>query len=273
MANQIWEFREFPGPKPNGEDNAVIYLNEPARQGRGEATATLRNDGSVGLFYLVPGDLGTSTAPTWESREFPSPDGEKSAVIFLNEPARQGPGEATATLRNDGSAGLIYFEPGSLGTATSPSWLIAEFASAQEAANFLNADPKQGAGEASATLRDNGTAGLLYLEPGSLGTETSPTWLTAEFPSIQAAVDFLNADPRQGPGEASATPRSNGTVGLIFLEPGSLGAATSPTWLSAEFPNVQDAVNFLNEPPQQTAGEVSAFIRNDGTTVLVFLEP
>src|ERR1700732_3616622 len=82
MANQTWEFREFPGPKPNGEDNAVVFLNEAARQGRGEATATLRNDGSVGLFYLVPGSLGTDTAPTWEPREFSGPNGEKNAVIF-----------------------------------------------------------------------------------------------------------------------------------------------------------------------------------------------
>jgi hypothetical protein len=42
----------------------------------------------------------------------------------------QGRGEASVTLRNDGSAGLIYFEPGSLGEETSPSWLIAEFPSA-----------------------------------------------------------------------------------------------------------------------------------------------
>ena len=89
-----------------------------ARQGRGEATATLRNDGSVGLFYLVPGSLGTDTAPTWEPREFPGPNGEKNTVIFLNEPARQGLGEATATLRNDGSAGLLYLAPGSLGSGT-----------------------------------------------------------------------------------------------------------------------------------------------------------
>ncbi len=60
-------------PRPNGEDNAVIFLNEADRQGRGEATATLRNDGSVGLFYLVPGDLGTSTTPTWESENYPAP--------------------------------------------------------------------------------------------------------------------------------------------------------------------------------------------------------
>ena len=47
MANQTWQFREFPAP--NGEQAAVTFLNEPARQGRGEATATLRNNGTAGL--------------------------------------------------------------------------------------------------------------------------------------------------------------------------------------------------------------------------------
>ena len=87
MANQTWEFREFPGPRPDGENNAVTFLNEPARQGPGEATATLRNDGSAGLLYLAPGSLGTGTTQTWESAEFAGP---KQAVDFLNEPARQG---------------------------------------------------------------------------------------------------------------------------------------------------------------------------------------
>jgi hypothetical protein len=170
MANQTWEFREFPGPRPDGENNAVTYLNEPARQGRGEATATLRNDGSVGLFYLVPGSLGTGTAPTWESRESPGPDGEKNTVIFLNEPARQGPGEATATLRNDGSAGLLYLAPGSLGSGTMQTWESGEFPGPDGVASalaFLNASPRQGAGEVSGYARNDGSAVIFYLEPGS----------------------------------------------------------------------------------------------------------
>jgi hypothetical protein len=170
MANQTWEFREFPGPGPDGENNAVIFLNEPARQGRGEATATLRNDGSVGLFYLVPGSLGTGTALTWESREFPLPDGEKNTVIFLNEPARQGPGEATATLRNDGSAGLLYLAPGSLGSGTTQTWYFKEFPGPDGVASalaFLNASPRQGAGEVSGYARNDGSAVIFYLEPGS----------------------------------------------------------------------------------------------------------
>ena len=69
-----------------------------------------------------------STAPTWESQEFPVPTGEKDTVTFLNDPARQGPGEATATLRSDGSAGLLYLAPGSLGTSTGQTWESREFA-------------------------------------------------------------------------------------------------------------------------------------------------
>ena len=224
MANQIWEFREFPGPGPDGENNAVIFLNEPARQGRGEATATLRNDGSVGLFYLVPGSLGTGTALTWESREFPLPDGEKNTVIFLNEPARQGPGEATATLRNDGSAGLLYLAPGSLGAGTAQTWESAEFAGPKQAVDFLNEPARQGPGQASVTPRNNGTVGLLYLVPGTLGAGTTQTWYFKEFPApdgVASALAFLNASPRQGAGEVSGYARNDGSAVIFYLEPGS----------------------------------------------------
>ena len=209
----------------------------------------------------------------WQFAQFPSPDGHQDAVTFLNNPFRQGRGEASLTLRNDGSAGLIYLEPGSLGEETSPTWLTAEFASAQDAADFLNAAPRQGSGEASATLRNDGTAGLLYLEPGSLGAETSPSWLTAQFASAQDAADFLNAAPRQGPGEASVTPRSNGIVELLYLEAGSLGGSTQQAWLTAQFASAQDAMNFLNASPRQGAGEASAFVRNNGSAVVFYLEP
>jgi uncharacterized protein YciI len=157
----------------------------------------------------------------WQFAQFPGPNGHQDAATFLNDPLRQGHGEASVTLRNDASAGLIYFEPGSLGTDTSPSWLVAEFPSAQDAADYLNADPRQGPGEASATLRNDGSAGLVYLEPGRLGRDTSPSWLTAEFPSAQDAVAYLNAAPRQGAGEAVGFIRNNGSAAIFYLEPGS----------------------------------------------------
>jgi hypothetical protein len=103
----------------------------------------------------------------WQFAQFPAPNGHQDAATFLNDPLRQGHGEASVTLRNDASAGLIYFEPGSLGTDTSPSWLVAELPSAQDAVAFLNAAPRQGAGEAVGFIRNNGSAAIFYLEPGS----------------------------------------------------------------------------------------------------------
>src|SRR5580692_5317054 len=149
MANQIWEFREFPGPSPDGESSAVIFLNDPDRQGRGEATAALRGDGTAGLLYLEPGSLGASTTHTWEYGEFVGP---KQAVDFLNDPARQGAGEATVTPRKNGTVGLLYLSPGSLGASTVQTWCFKEFPAPHgvaEALAFLNARPRQAAGEVS----------------------------------------------------------------------------------------------------------------------------
>jgi hypothetical protein len=227
MANQEWQFREFPAP--NGEKAAVEFLNEPLRQGRGEASATLRNNGTATLLWLEPGSLGDSTEPAWEFAEFPAPNGEAEAVAFLNLPPRQGRGEATATLRNNGTAGLIYLEPGSLGNGTQQTWQSQEFSgadSAEAAVDFLNEPLRQGAGEASVTPRNNGTTGLLWLEPGSLGDSTAQTWHYKDFPGPggeQAALAFLNASPRQGAGEASGFVRSDGSVVIFYLEPGSGG--------------------------------------------------
>jgi hypothetical protein len=227
MANQEWLFREFPAP--NGGKAAVDFLNEPLRQGRGEASATLRNDGTATLLWLEPGSLGDLTEPTWEYAEFSAPDGEAEAVVFLNLAPRQGRGEATATLRNNGTAGLIYLEPGSLGDGTQQAWQSQEFSgpgSEQAAVDFLNEPLRQGAGEASLTPRNNGTTGLLWLEPGSLGDSTAQTWNYKDFPGPggeQAALAFLNASPRQGPGEASGFVRSDGSVVIFYLEPGSGG--------------------------------------------------
>src|ERR1700733_14779870 len=171
----------------------------------------------------------------WQFRAFPAPDGEASAVKFLNEPLRQGRGEASGTLRNDGTAGLLWLEPGSLGEGTEQTWQSAEFPAPNgeaSAVSFLNEPARQGRGEASVTLRNDGTAGLLWLEPGSLGDSTTQTWQFAEFPAPNgeaAAVRFLNEPARQGPGEATVTPRGNGSVGLLWLGPGSLGHRAPPS--------------------------------------------
>src|ERR1700677_197529 len=224
MANQFWEFREFPGPHPNGEDNGVIFLNAADRQGRGEASAAVRGDGSVGLFYLEPGSLGTSTSPNWTYQDFPGPNGAKAAVIFLNEPDRQGRGEVTATLRADGTASLLTLEPGSLGTSTTHTWEYGEFVGPKEAVDFLNEPARQGRGEATVTPRKNGTVGLIYLVPGSLGDSTAHTWYFKEFPAphgVRDALTFLNARPRQGEGEVSGYAHTDGSATIFYLEPGS----------------------------------------------------
>ncbi len=218
----------------------------------------------------------------WLFRESPAPNGEAGTVNFLNLAPRQGHGEASATFRNDGSAGLFYFEPGSLGTSTAQTWESREFTAPNGAAgtvNFLNEAARQGPGEASATLRNDGSVGLLYLAPGSLGTSTAQTWGSREFTGpngAKQAVDFLNEAARQGPGEASVTPRNDGSVGLLYLAPGSLGTSTAQTWEYKEFPapdGVASALAFLNASPQQAAGEVSGYARNDGSAAIFYLEP
>jgi hypothetical protein len=149
-----------------------VFLNEPPRQGRGEATATLRNNGTAGLIYLEPGSLGDGTQQAWQSQEFAGPGSAQAAVNFLNEPLRQGPGEASVTPRNNGTTGLLWLEPGSLGNSTAQTWQYKDFAGPggqQAALAFLNASPRQAAGEASGFVRSDGSAVIFYLEPGSGG--------------------------------------------------------------------------------------------------------
>ena len=113
-------------------------------QGRGEASATLRNNGTAGLLWLEPGSLGEGTEQTWQSREFPAPNGAQAAVNFLNEPLRQGRGEASVTPRGNGTAGLLWLEPGSLGDSTEQAWQFKDFPGPdgeQAAVAFLNASP------------------------------------------------------------------------------------------------------------------------------------
>ena len=224
-------------------------------------------------------------AQQWQFIEFTGSNGVQQAVTFLNESARQGPGEASATVQANGSVGLFYLEPGSLGSGTAQTWESASFAGlngAQLAVNFLNEPARQGSGQVTATIPAAGPTEVIYLSPGSLGSNTTPSWETLVEPgpvletALKSAVNFLNENPRQGPGQVSVTALSNGSVGLIYLNPGSLAALTSPTWYFKEFPapdGVTSALAFLNAAPQQAAGEVSAFAPGDGSAVIVYLEP
>ena len=91
------------------------------------------------------------------------------------------------------------------------------------------------------------------------------TWVYDNFGSQADAVSFLNTDARQGPGEACASARNDGSVGLIFLEPGSLGASTALTWVYDNFGSQADAVSFLNTDARQGPGEASTTLRGDGS--------
>lgn len=220
-------------------------------------------------------------AQQWQFIEFTGATGVHQAVTFLNEAARQGLGEASATVQAGGSVGLFYLEPGSLGANASPTWESTHFGGltgAQHAVHFLNEAARQGPGQVTATMTATGHTEVIYLSPGSLGSNTTPSWKTLVEPDphgLKLAVDFLNENPRQGPGEVSMTVLPAG-VGLIYLNPGSLGASTSPTWFRKEFPapnGVTSALAFLNAAPHQRAGEVSAFAPGDGSAVIVYLEP
>jgi hypothetical protein len=168
MADQEWQFQEFVAP--NGDGAAATFLNDPLRQGRGEASASLRENGTAGLLWLEPGSLGNATELTWQSADYYAPNSEQQAVDFLNAPARQGPGEASVTPRSNGATRLLWLEPGSLGDSAAPAWQYKNFHGpdgVQAALAFLNASPRQGAGEATGYVRNDGSALVFYLEPGS----------------------------------------------------------------------------------------------------------
>ena len=171
--------------------------------------------------------MGEGTQQTWVFANFPAAEGPAGAVAFLNDPARQGPGQASATARNDGSVGLFFLEPGSLGEGTQQTWEYRNFTPAEGPAGavaFLNEAFRQGRGQVSAVARNDGSVGLFFLEPGSLGSGTQQTWVYRNFTAAEGttgAAAFLNDAPRQGPGEASAFARNDGSVGLFYLEPGT----------------------------------------------------
>ncbi|MFC5719654.1 hypothetical protein ACFP1Z_05605 [Streptomyces gamaensis] len=61
----------------------------------------------------------------------------------------------------------------------------------------------------------------------------------------------------------------SGTDAATFK--GALAAASQqPVWHSATFATLDDAVNFVNTPPAQGAGEVGFSDRPDGQVDLIF---
>ncbi|MBV9012067.1 MAG: hypothetical protein JO281_09745 [Pseudonocardiales bacterium] len=97
-------------------------------------------------------------------------------------------------------------------------------------------------------------------------------WFFDNFASVTDALNYLNESPAQGPGEASAIARNDGTVGLFFLAPGSENSGQQ--WSFRNFASVADALGFLNNNvPVEGAGEVSANARNDGSVGVFYLSP
>jgi hypothetical protein len=71
---------------------------------------------------------------------------------------------------------------------------------------------------------NHGTVGPIYLEPGSLGEGTDQTSQRKDFPGpngAQAVLNFVNAIPAQGRGEATCFVRNNGSAAVFYLEPGT----------------------------------------------------
>lgn len=222
---ETWVFRTFTSAQ--GPAAVATYLNEPMRQGAGEVSLGVRGDGSLELYFLEPGTLGSSATPSWMYENFTAVQGPAAVAHFLNEPMRQGAGQANVFIRGDGSLGLLYLEPGTLGETAVQQWMYENFTGPQaptRAVAFLNEAPRQGRGEACVFMREDGSVGVLYLEAGSLATSTQQTWFYRPFTADEgpaAAVAFLNASPRQGPGEACICVHRDGSVGLFFLEPGT----------------------------------------------------
>jgi hypothetical protein len=95
-------------------------------------------------------------------------------------------------------------------------WVLINFSSVATALTWINANPRQSAGEVCATLRNNGTVGLLTVFP-----PTAPPlkqWFFRNFPIANDAATFLSTAPTKSAGEVSSTIRNDGTVGLIYLE-------------------------------------------------------
>lgn len=99
------------------------------------------------------------------------------------------------------------------------------------------------------------------------------TWLVRDLPTLDDVAAFLNVSPRQGPGEATVVIRPDGSHRVFYLAPGSLGTGTQQTWDSAPFSNGDDAAKFLNTPPKEGKGEMSAVLRDFGDVDLLYLHP
>jgi|SRR5271165_2860311 len=98
-------------------------------------------------------------------------------------------------------------------------------------------------------------------------------WYFFNFASVQAALNYLNASPVQSAGEVSANARNDGTVGMFTIFPPTAPLQPPQRWYFESFTSTANAVNWLNESPVQSDGEVSAIARNDGTVGMFVIAP
>jgi hypothetical protein len=98
-------------------------------------------------------------------------------------------------------------------------------------------------------------------------------WYALNFASIDAALIYLNENPIQSAGEVAATARNDGTVSMLTIFPPTAPLQSPQRWFFQNFSSANSAVTYLNEPPAQSDGEVSATLRNDGSVGVFYIAP
>ena len=98
-------------------------------------------------------------------------------------------------------------------------------------------------------------------------------WYALHFTSVEAALTYLNENPIQSAGEVAATARNDGSVGMLTIFPPTAPLQAPQRWFYQNFTSPTNAATWLNEPPAQSDGEVSATLRNDGTVGTFYIAP
>ena len=103
----------------------------------------------------------------------------------------------------------------------------------------------------------------------------SQHWGWEDFDDPQQALNWLNTPPVQSAGEVSAMALNDGTgtIRIFFIQPPTTPLLPSQHWLFKSFSNPAAAVNYLNKPPAQSDGEVSAIYQNDNTIGVFYIGP
>jgi hypothetical protein len=110
---------------------------------------------------------------------------------------------------------------------------------------------------------------------------SSDTW-TARYlggaPDLMFSVQIFRAFDRESVGPETQETQQKGMIQVsqpisehdAAAQKRSIHPHTGKQWHFANFATTQAAVNFLNAPPAQVAGEISATARNDGTVGLFY---